>query len=117
MRPIRMSARSLPGAGANVIDPHRQGRKSDNLQYPAHNSPRYDTETPLAVSGSSTDGRSSIKSDQEPTILMVKIHIAAIHDEILYSVITGVSGTQKRTYAIYFFRPAEAVRRTQMPEN
>src|SRR3546814_6297916 len=94
MLPIRMSARSLPGAGANVIDPHRQGRKSDNLQYPAHNSPRSDTETPLAVSGSSTDGRSSIKSDQEPPILMVKIHIAAIHDEILSRDITDRKSTR-----------------------
>src|SRR3546814_15444332 len=97
MLPIRMSARSLPGAGANVIDPHRQGRKSDNLQYPAHNSPRSDTETPLAVSGSSTDGRSSITSDQEPTILMVKIHIAAIHYEILSRDITGVSVKDRKS--------------------
>src|SRR3546814_16314255 len=96
MLPIRMSARSLPGAGANVIDPHRQGRKSDNLQYPAHNSPRSDTATPLAVSGSSTDGRSRIKSDTEPTTLLVKIHIAAINDHILSRHITAVSGTQKR---------------------
>src|SRR3546814_13524233 len=63
--PIRMSARSLPGVGASGIDPHRRGRKPGNLQYPAHNSPRSDTETPLAVSGSQTDGRSSTKSDQE----------------------------------------------------
>src|SRR3546814_17876174 len=96
MLPIRMSARSLPGAGANVIDPHRQGRKSDNLQYPAHNSPRSDTETPLAVSGSSTDGRSSIKSDKETTILMVQIHITAIHEEILSRDIHGFRGSHKR---------------------
>src|SRR3546814_17907602 len=97
MLPIRMSARSLPGAGANVIDPHRQGRKSDNLQYPAHNSPRSDTETPLAVSGSSTDGRSSIKSDQEPTLLMVKIHLSAIHQANMSPEITGVIGNTKNT--------------------
>src|SRR3546814_17343792 len=95
MLPIRMSARSLPGAGANVIDPNRQGRKSDNLQYPAHNSPRSDTETPLAVSGSSTDGRSSIKSDQEPKILMVKINKAAINEELMSSDIKGLSGHKK----------------------
>src|SRR3546814_16692174 len=96
MRPIRMSARSRPGVGASGIDPHRRGRKSGNLQYPAHNSPRSDTETPLAVSGSSTDGRSSIKSDQEPTIIMVKIHIAAIQEEILSRDITGVSRSDER---------------------
>src|SRR3546814_19907842 len=47
---------------------------------------------------------------------MIKIHIAAIHDEILSRYITGVSGTQKSAYAFYFFRPAEAVRRYPFQE-
>src|SRR3546814_3471766 len=81
--PIRMSARSLPGVGASGIDPHRRGRKPGNLQYPAHNSPRSDTET--RSEEHTSELQSLMRTSYAVFCLKKKTNMSSDHNQLLSS--------------------------------